>query len=74
MQRYPSNPIEQRKQDVRKYSSAAAVWAGVGVVGGIAAALLVNVAVALVVIVAAVAGCGINYARVQRIINHKDKY
>ena len=40
MQRRPNNPIEQRKQAVRKYTRNAALSVGGGVVGGLALGLL----------------------------------
>lgn len=75
LQPRPNNPIEQRKQAVRRYSRNAVVWAGAGVTGGVALALLAHswffLAVGLVV---AVAGGWSNYAKVQKIVNHRDQY
>ncbi|WIM66946.1 hypothetical protein QP027_07335 [Corynebacterium breve] len=75
MQRRNPNPIEARKEAVRKYSRNAVVWAGGGVVGGVALALLFSswtwIAIGLVV---AVVGGVSNYMKVQKIINHHDNY
>ncbi|OEX92853.1 hypothetical protein [Corynebacterium sp. Marseille-P4321] len=71
----PNNPIEQRKAAVRKYSRNAALWAGGGVVGGIAFGLIFSSwAVLILGFVVAVAGGVTNWNKVQRIVNHKDEY
>ncbi|WKD57392.1 hypothetical protein CAPI_04170 [Corynebacterium capitovis DSM 44611] len=74
MQPRPFNPIEQRKQAVRKYSRNAVVWAGGGVVGGVALGLLLGswTIVVLGFIVAVVGGLT-NYNRVQKIVSHRDQ-
>lgn len=71
----PNNPIEQRKAAVRKYSRNAALWAGGGVVGGIAFGLIFSSSAVLILgFVVAVAGGVTNWNKVQRIVNHKDEY
>ncbi|WP_290216630.1 hypothetical protein [Corynebacterium atrinae] len=75
MQRRPNNPIEQRKQAVRKYTRNAAVSVGVGVVGGVALGLLFTSWTFLILgMVVAVAGGYINWSKVQKIVNHQDNY
>lgn len=75
LQPRPNNPIEQRKQAVRRYSRNAVVWAGGGVAGGVALALLTQTWFFLAVgLVIAVAGGWANYSRVHKIINHRDHY
>ncbi|MHA2789328.1 hypothetical protein ACXZ66_09310 [Corynebacterium sp. S7] len=73
MQRRNPNPIQSRKDAVRKYSKNAVLWAGGGVVGGIALGLLFG-SWTLVIIgfVVAVIGGVVNYNKVQKIIKHKD--
>lgn len=75
LQPRPNNPIEARKQAVRKYTRDAAMWAGGGVAGGIALALLTQSWSILVIgFIIAVVGGGVNWNKVQRIVNHKDTY
>lgn len=76
MQRRPNNPIEVRKQQVRTYSRNAVVWTAGGVLGGLAAGLLLEgFALYLIIgLVVAVVGGGYNYMKVQQIVNHKDEY
>lgn len=75
LQPRPSNPIEARKQAVRRYSRNAALWAGGGVVGGIALGLLAGSWTILVLgFVVAVVGGMVNYSKVQKIVNHRDQY
>lgn len=75
LQNYPRNPIEQRKAAVRKYSRNAVMAAGVGVVGGIAAGVLLQSWFLFSLgIVLAVVGGMVNYARVRKIVNHRDEY
>ncbi|PRQ12494.1 hypothetical protein C1Y63_00055 [Corynebacterium sp. 13CS0277] len=75
MQQFPhqSNPIERRKQAVRKYTQRGAIYAGTGIVGGIALALIAGSATWLVIgLVVAVVGGGLNYKRVKDIVNYRD--
>lgn len=75
MQPRPNNPIEQRKTAVRQYTRNAMLWAGGGVVGGIAFGLIFSSwAVLILGFVVAVAGGLTNWNKVQRIVNHKDEY
>lgn len=73
MQRRPNNPIELRKQAVRKHTRNAALSVGGGVVGGLALGLLFTswswVVLGLIV---AVVGGFYNWNKVQKIVNHKD--
>lgn len=75
MQPRPNNPIERRKQAVRTYSRNAVLWAGGGVVGGVALGLIFSswAILALGLVVAVVGGVG-NWMKVQKIVNHKDEY
>ena len=75
MQHRPNNPIERRKQAVRKYTRNAAVSVGGGVVGGIALALLFTSWTWLTLgLVIAVVGGFYNWNKVQKIVNHRDNY
>lgn len=75
MQPRPNNPIEQRKAAVRKYSRDAIVWAGAGIAGGIAFGLLLESWTILVIgLVVGVAGGFVNWNKVQKIVNHQDRY
>lgn len=76
MQPRPNNPIEQRKQQMRKYMNSAVAWAGGGLAGGVILFFLANHSWALLIlgfVVAAVGGF-VNYNRAQQIVNHVDKY
>ena len=75
MQRRPNNPIELRKQAVRKDTRNAAVAVGGGVIGGAALALLFTSWTWLVIgLVVAVVGGFYNWNKVQKIVNHRDNY
>lgn len=75
MQRRNPNPIQARKDAVRKYSRNAVVFAGGGIVGGIALGLLFSSWTILILgFVIAVVGGVVNYNKVQKIVNHKDNY
>ncbi|HCD1917197.1 TPA: hypothetical protein NBI62_000406 [Corynebacterium striatum] len=74
MQRRPNNPIELKKQQVRKYSRNAVV----SVVGGVAGGVLLGWALtgfwtwmALGLIVAVVGGV-YNWTKVQKIVNENN--
>ncbi|QPK78481.1 hypothetical protein G7Y31_07870 [Corynebacterium lizhenjunii] len=76
LQPRPNNPIEQRKQAVRKHSRnvvvSVAVGAGVGLVG---AWMFANEAAWLILgLIIAVVGGVYNWAKINKIINHKDQY
>lgn len=74
MQRRQPNPIQARKDAVRKYSRNAVLWAGGGVVGGIALGLLASSWSILVIgFVIAVVGGMVNYSKVKKIVNHSDQ-
>ncbi|BAU96458.1 hypothetical protein N24_2196 [Corynebacterium suranareeae] len=75
MQPFPRNPIEKRKQEVRKSSRNAVISVGGGLVGGAALWLLLGSPffMALGLIVAVVGGF-YYYNKVQKIINQKDNY
>lgn len=75
MQPYPRNPIEKRKQEVRKNSRNAVVSVGGGIVGGAALWLLFGAPffMGLGLIIAVVGGF-YYYNKVQKIINEKDRY
>ncbi|WP_165242538.1 hypothetical protein [Corynebacterium lizhenjunii] len=76
LQPRPNNPIEQRKQAVRKHSRnvvvSVAAGAGVGLVG---AWMFANEAAWLILgLIIAVVGGVYNWAKINKIINHKDQY
>lgn len=73
IQPYASNPIEQRKEAVRRYSRNAVVWAGGGVVAGVAIGLLASsLSLFIMLTVIGVVGGFINWRKVQQIVNHRD--
>ncbi|QGU04976.1 hypothetical protein [Corynebacterium comes] len=75
MQRRPNNPIEQRKQAVRRYTRNAALSVGGGVVGGLALGLLFTSWSWLVLgLIVAVVGGFYNWNKIQKIVNHKDNH
>lgn len=75
LQPRPNNPIEARKQAVRRYTRNGALWVGGGVVGGVALGLLATSWVWVTIgLVIAVVGGVVNYNKVQQIINHQDQY
>ncbi|MGD7000916.1 hypothetical protein [Corynebacterium halotolerans] len=75
MEKYPRNPIEQRKAAVRKHTRNGVIWVGGGVVGGLALTLLSGGWIWIILgLVIAVAGGLSSYRKVNRIINHKDNY
>lgn len=73
LQPYASNPIQQRKDAVRRYSRNAVVWTGGGVVAGVAIGLLASsLPLFIILTVIGVAGGFINWQKVQKIVNHRD--
>ena len=73
LQPYLSNPIQQRKDAVRRYSRNAVVWTGGGVVAGVAIGLLASsLPLFIILTVIGVAGGFINWQKVQKIVNHRD--
>ncbi|MGP6172838.1 hypothetical protein [Corynebacterium sp. A21] len=74
MQQHPHNPIEQRKQAVRKHTRNGAIAVGGGIIGGIALTLiLTNWTFLILGLIVAVVGGLAAYRKVTRIINHKDQ-
>lgn len=74
MQQYPRNPIEKRKQEVRKYTRNGVISVAGGVVGGALLALLFSSSFFLILgLVVAVVGGFSNYRKVQKVINHRDR-
>ena len=76
LQPRPHNPIEARKQAVRKYSRNAVVSVAGGVIGGAALGLIFSsfwVWFSLGLVVAVVGGV-YNYVTVHQFINHRDEY
>ena len=60
---------------MRKYSRNAVLWAGGGVVGGVALGLIAGSWSLLILgFVVAVVGGVANWMKVQKIVNHKDEY
>ncbi len=75
MQQYPRNPIEKRKQEVRKNSRNAAVSVIGGVGGGLLLWVLTSSATFMVLgLVLAVVGGFYFYNQVKKTINHRDNY
>lgn len=73
IQPYASNPIQQRKDAVRRYSRNAVVWTGGGVVAGVAIGLLASsLPLFIILTVIGVVGGFINWQKVQKIVNHRD--
>ena len=73
MQKYPTNPIERRKQAVRTHSRNAAIYVGAGVIGGIALGLLMeSMSIVILGFIIAVVGGGYEWSRVKKIVNYKD--
>ena len=73
LQPQPQNPIELRKNAVRKYSRNAVVWAGSSVVGGAVLGLLAgSMSLFLILAVVGLVGGFLNWQKVQRIVNYKD--
>lgn len=73
LQPRPQNPIQLRKDAVRRYTRNAVVWTGGGVITGAVLGLLASswplfVMIALVGVV----GGFINWQKVQRIVNYRD--
>ncbi|MCK7636675.1 hypothetical protein [Corynebacterium pygosceleis] len=75
IEKYPRNPIEQRKQAVRRHARAGVVCVGGGVVGGVVLALVASSWFWLILgLVIAVAGGVYNWRRIQAITGHRDDY
>ncbi len=76
MQPRPRNPIEARKQAVRKYARNGAVSVAGGVGGGLLLAfLLANSSFWLILgLVVAVVGGVYNWRQIQKTLSHKDNY
>lgn len=73
IQPYASNPIQQRKDAVRRYSRNAVVWTGGGVVAGVSIGLLASsLSLFIILTVIGVVGGFINWQKVQKIVNHRD--
>ncbi|MDO5098855.1 MAG: hypothetical protein Q4D85_08850 [Corynebacterium sp.] len=75
LQPRPSNPIEQRKQAVRRYSRLA-LQTGVGTVGTglVLWALSGQLSVFVFFLLLGIAGVGYFWRKVNQIVNHKDNY
>lgn len=75
MSQRPANPIEARKQAVRKYSRNAVVWSAgslaVGVVFGLLSTHSFFTWLIIGFVVAVISG-GYNYMKVRKIVDHKD--
>ncbi len=73
LQHHSSNPIEHRKQEVRRYAKQGALWVGGGLVGGLALMLLTQGYVWMILgVIVAVAGGATNWMKVNKILNYKD--
>lgn len=68
-----NNPIELRKQAVRRYSRNTVAYIGGGIGGGLLLTiLLTNYTWIILGLIIAVAGGGINALRARRILNHNE--
>ena len=75
MQRYPQNPIERRKQAVRRYSKNGVLGVSGGVIGGLALwALTEEFSLMVIGLVVAVVIGVYSWTKVKSIVNHKDNY
>ncbi|WP_293768784.1 hypothetical protein [uncultured Corynebacterium sp.] len=76
MQPRPNNPIEKRKQDVRKHSRNAVISVVGGVGGGLLLAWMTTADwfFLMLGLVVAVVGGAYNWMQIQKIVNHKDQY
>lgn len=75
MQPRPNNPIEQRKQAMRKHMNQAVAWTGGGLAGGALLGILASSwSLFIIVFVIGVVGGFVNYNKAQRIVNHVDEY
>ncbi|EEI26765.1 MULTISPECIES: hypothetical protein [Corynebacterium] len=75
MQRYPQNPIERRKQAVRRYSKNGVLGVSGGVIGGLALwALTEEFSLMVIGLVVAVVIGVYSWTKVRSIVNHKDNY
>lgn len=75
MQRYPQNPIERRKQAVRRYSKNGVLGVSGGVIGGLALwALTEEFSLMMIGLVVAVVIGVYSWTKVRSIVNHKDNY
>ncbi|WCZ32824.1 hypothetical protein [Corynebacterium massiliense] len=74
MQRRPNNPIEKKKQDVRRYTRNGVVTVGGGIAGGLLLAFVMSGSswfwLSLGLVVAVVGGV-YNWSKVNRIVNEK---
>lgn len=74
MQRRPNNPIEKKKQDVRRYTRNGVVTVGGGIAGGLLLAFVMTGSswfwLSLGLVVAVVGGV-YNWSKVNRIVNEK---
>ena len=75
MQRRQQNPIEKRKNDVRRYAQQAVVGVGSGVVGGAVLGLVfADWGWFFFGLFCALAIAGVNGWRINKIINHRDDW
>ncbi|WP_080794137.1 hypothetical protein [Corynebacterium pacaense] len=74
MERYPRNPIEKRKQEVRKNSRNAVISVAGGLGGGALMWLLADPTWMVIGLIVAVVGGLYFYNKVRKTINEKDQY
>ncbi|RNE49468.1 hypothetical protein [Corynebacterium alimapuense] len=71
MQNRPNNPIELRKQAVRRYTRNGALSVGGGMIGGVALAVLFGSWAWIIIgLVVAVVGGYRNWSKIQKIVNY----
>lgn len=74
MQQRPNNPIQQRKDQVRKHSRASVAYVAGGVIGGLVIGFIFSPSwlFYLLGLIVAVVGGGYNALKVRAIVNHRD--
>ncbi|AWB82935.1 hypothetical protein C3B44_03840 [Corynebacterium yudongzhengii] len=76
MQPRPHNPIQQRKDQVRKYARNGVISVAGGLAGGFLVGLFITkfwLWMTLGIVIAVVGGT-YNFLKVRRIVNHRDEY
>lgn len=76
VEKYPGNPVAQRKDEVHRRSRALQVTGGVAVAGVVLGIFLSSGAATFFYIVALVAAvvCGWNAWKIREVVNHKDTW
>lgn len=73
MERYPRNPIELRKQAVRRHARNGVIAVAGGLGGGLLLSIIASSSFFLILgLIVAVVGGFSSYRKIQKIVNHKD--